>query len=229
MASSAKTPGLPGGAGNELNKNDMSTMMTFSTHTTDTFTTTDGKTVRCEESLEGAAKSVLCNGLKRGMTREDMEDTFQDACYKAWKYRGSYNPEFSSPRTYGSRIADNCGKDKLEKVKRLRDHFSSWVAKDEDGDDYVPMSVAGYRGDEYEADRDIRTEEAMAYIESGMARLSENQRYILGLHLQGLKPKKMAEQIGCTPGAAATLLCRARKALARELGREFLSEYGMCA
>ena len=85
MASSAKTPGLPGGAGNELNKNDMSTMMTFSTHTTDTFTTTDGKTVRCEEILVGAAKSVLCNGIKRGMTREDMEDTFQDACYKAWK------------------------------------------------------------------------------------------------------------------------------------------------
>ena len=57
----------------------------------------------------------------------------------------------------------------------------------------------------------------------------ENQRYILDLHLQGLKPKKMAEQIGCTPGAAATLLCRARKALARELGWEFLSEYGYCA
>ena len=38
-----------------------------------------------------------------------------------------------------------------------------------------------------------------------------------------------AEQIGCTPGAAATLLCRARKALARELGRKFLSEYGLCA
>jgi RNA polymerase sigma factor (sigma-70 family) len=204
-------------------------MMTFSTHTTDTFTTTDGKTVRCEEILEGAAKSVLCNGIKRGMSREDMEDTFQDACYKAWKYRKSYNPKFSSARTYGSRIADNCGKDKLEKVARLRNHFSSWVAQDKDGDDCVRMSVAGYRGDEYEADRVIRTEEAMAFIESAMARLSENHRYILGLHLKGLKPKKMAEQIGCTSGAAATLLCRARKALARELGREFLSEYGMCA
>lgn len=203
--------------------------MTFSTHTTDTFTTTDGKTVRCEEILEGAAKSVLCNGIKRGMTREDMEDTFQDSCLKAWKYRGSYKPELSSPGTFGSRIAENCGKDKLEKVQRLKAHFSPMETRGKDGDDYVPMSIAGYRGDEYEADRELRTGEAIAFIESGMARLSENKRFILDLHLQGLKPKKMAEQIGCTPGAAATLLCRARKALARELGRAFLSEFGYCA
>lgn len=204
-------------------------MITFSTHTTDTFTTTDGKTVRCEEILEGAAKSVLCNGIKRGITREDMEDTFQDSCLKAWKYRGSYKPELSSPGTFGSRIAENCGKDKLEKVKRLKAHFSPMETRGRDGDDYLSMSIAGYRGDEFETDRELLTGEAIAFIESRMARLSENQRYILDLHLQGLKPKKMAEQIGCTPGAAATLLCRARKALARELGREFLSEYGYCA
>jgi len=204
-------------------------MKNFSTHTTDTFTTTDGTTVRLEDVLDGAAKSAFCYGHEHGLKREDMEDTFQNACLKAWKYRGSFNPELSSPKTYGSRIAENCGKDMLQKVVRLKDQFTSYKVVDLDGECYEPKSVATYRGDEFEADRVLRTDEAMAYIEEKMSRLSENQRYILRLHLQGLRPKKMAKRIGCTPGAAATLLCRARKALARELGRDFLTEYGMCA
>lgn len=204
-------------------------MKTFSTHTTDTFITANGKTIRCEDILDGIAHGVECNGAKYGMTREDMEDTFQDACYKAWKYRESYRPELSAPKTFGSRIAGNCVKDTLGKVSRHRSRFTSIEVMNEDGDDYQPMSVAGYRGDEYEADREIRTEEAIAFIESKMARLNENQRYILNLHLQGYTPKKIAEEIGCSPSAAATLLCRARKALKRELGSEFLSDYGLCA
>lgn len=44
-----------------------------------------------------------------------------------------------------------------------------------------------------------------------------------------MKPKKMAEQIGCTADAAATLLHRARKTLKRMLGTRFLAEYGIAA
>ena len=44
-----------------------------------------------------------------------------------------------------------------------------------------------------------------------------------------LSPKEMAEIIGCTPSAASTLLCSAKKALTKALGTHFLREYGMCA
>ena len=40
---------------------------------------------------------------------------------------------------------------------------------------------------------------------------------------------EMAELIGCTADAAATLLCRARKALKKVLGSSFLAEYGIAA
>ena len=59
--------------------------------------------------------------------------------------------------------------------------------------------------------------------------LSENYRFIISLQMEGMKPKKMAELIGCTADAAATLLCRARKALKRMLGTRFLAEYGIAA
>ena len=107
--------------------------------------------------------------------------------------------------------------------------FTSLEWENEDGDVFIPSEADGRLGEGFRADSELETSEAISYIEEKMAGLSENLRFVLGLHLQGLKPKKIAEQIGCTPGAASALLFRARKALARELGSEFLSEYGLCA
>lgn len=46
---------------------------------------------------------------------------------------------------------------------------------------------------------------------------------------EGLKPRHMAEQIGCSAGAASTLLCRARKSVAKGLGKDFFAGYGFAA
>ena len=206
-------------------------MENINTRTTDTFITADGKTVRYQDVFDGIAANVRVYATKGGkdMSREDLEDTFQNAAFKAIRSHGSFNAALSSPRTYGSRIADNREKDAFRKTMTHACRFTSLEWENEDGDVFIPSEADGRIGEGFRADSELETSEAISYIEEKMAGLSENLRFVLGLHLQGLKPKKIAEQIGCTPGAASALLFRARKALARELGSEFLSEYGLCA
>ncbi len=206
-------------------------MIELNTHTTDTFTTTDGLIIRYQDIFDGIAAYVRVFATKGGKNwrNEDLEDLYQTACLKAIKYHESFKPSLSSPKTFGSRIAENCAKDALKAIARQRSTFSTMEWEDEDGKNFEPKVIAGYRGDEFEADADIRTKEIESYIEEKMDSLSENYRFILDLYRQELKPKKMAEKIGCTPGAAATLLCRARKALVKAFGEEFASEYGLCA
>lgn len=206
-------------------------MTNFNTNTTETFTTTDGQTIRYQDIFEGIASYIRVFATRggSGMSDEDLEDLYQNACYKAVKYHESFNPKFASPKTYGSRIAENCAKDALRGFIRQRDTFTSMEMEGKDGEVYEPECVAWYRGDEFEADAELRSNEAKSYLEQALDSLNENYRYVLELNRQGLTPKEIAEEIGCTPGAAATLLCRGRKAYAKALGRHFLREYGMCA
>ena len=206
-------------------------MIELNTHTTDTFTTTDGLIIRYQDIFDGIAAFVQVFATKngKGMSDEDLEDLYQTACLKAVKYHESYNPKYASPKTYGSRIAENCAKDALRAFIRQSGTFTSMEMEGEDGEIYEPESVMGYRGDEFEADAELLSNEAESHIEGSMDSLNVNYRYILELRRKGLTPKEMAEEIGCTPGAVSTLLCRAKKALAKELGTHFLREYGMCA
>lgn len=206
-------------------------MKNFPTNTNETFTTADGQTVRYQDIFEGIASYIRVFATKggSGMSDEDLEDLYQTACFKAVKYHKSFNPKFASPKTYGSRIAENCAKDALRGFIRQRDTFTSMEMEGKDGEEFEPESVAWYRGDEFEADADVRANEAKSYIEQALDSLNVNYRYILKLHRQELSPKEMAEIIGCTPSAASTLLCRAKKALTKALGTHFLREYGMCA
>ena len=206
-------------------------MRKLHTYTTDTFTTTDGQTIRYQDIFDGIAAFVQVFATKngKGMSDEDLEDLYQTACLKAVKYHESYNPKYASPKTYGSRIAENCAKDALRAFLRQQGTFTSMEMEGEEGDTYEPESVMGYRGDEFEADAELRSNETKSYIEGTMDLLNANYRHILELKRQGLTPKEMAEEIGCTPSVASTLLCRAKKALAKELGAHFLREYGMCA
>ena len=115
----------------------------------------------------------------------------------------------------------------MEDIKR-RVAFEPLESRNWDGDDYIDSDIelaAGGCG----ANSEVESSEAMERIQRAIDSLNENQRFILSLHLGGLKPRHMAELIGCTADAAATLLCRARKALKRALGRTFLAEYGIAA
>jgi RNA polymerase sigma factor (sigma-70 family) len=206
-------------------------MKKLHTHTTDTFTTNDGLIIRYQDMFDGAADYLQVFATTRGsrMSDEDIEDIYQTACLKIVKYHESYKPQLASPKTFGSRIAENCAKDALKAYIRKRSAFSALEREDEDGKSYEPKILAWYRGNEFEADADVRMNELVSFIKEKMGTLNVNYQTILDLASQDLTPKKMAEEIGCTPGAAATLLCRARKALVKAFGEEFASEYGLCA
>lgn len=205
-------------------------MKKLHTHTTDTFTTNDGLIIRYQDMFDGAADYLQVFATKGGsrMSDEDIEDIYQTACFKIVKYHESYKPQLASPKTFGSRIAENCAKDALKAYIRKRSAFSALEREDEDGKSYEPKILAWYRGNEFEADADVRMNELVSFIKEKMGTLNVNYQTILDLASQDLTPKKMAEEIGCTPGAAATLLCRARKSLVKACGKE-LAEYGLCA
>ena len=96
---------------------------------------------------------------------------------------------------------------------------------DEDGEPQGSVLDIIRSGDS--ADRETEGSEAMDRIMEAIGSLKENHRLIITLQLEGMKPKKMAEIIGCSADAASTLLFRARKALKRELGKSFLADYGI--
>ena len=102
------------------------------------------------------------------------------------------------------------------------------MSYNQNGDEYIDPAIESMTGG-HEASREMESREAIDRINAAMASLSEKFQLVLSLCEDGMKPRHMAELIGCTPDAAATLLCRARKALKNALGSKFLSQYGIAA
>ena len=206
------------------------TMENIYTTTNATFTTANGETVSYQEIFDAVRASVEIYGKTGGhlLDAEDLEDLFQDSILKALKYCGKFDPSKAQIKTWASRIAENGQKDAFKRVIKRRVAFEPLESRNWDGDEYVDSDIelaAGGCG----ADNEVESSDAMERIQRAIDSLNENQRFILSLHLDGMKPRHMAELIGCTADAAATLLCRSRKALKRALGRTFLAEYGIAA
>ena len=205
-------------------------MKNIFTNTTATFTAANGMTVNCQEVFEAVKTSVEIFGKRGGrdLSDEELEDLFQDSVLKALKYSGSFDPERSKAKTWASRIAQNAQRDAYRDHVTRGARFVTPSSGCEDGEEpygsYLDNLAGGFK-----ADREVETSESMERVQRAIDSLSENQQFILSLHLQGMKPKKMAEHIGCTADAAATLLCRARKALRRALGESFLAQNGIAS
>ena len=183
------------------------------------------------EIMDLARKScqVYRNTRDWRMCEEDLEDLIQDTVYKAVKYWNSFDPSKSLLGTWVSRIARNCWNDAYRKEMRRLDTFEPLVSENKEGDEYIDSEIEFAAGG-YSADRELESKEAVDRINSVVDSLPENQGYILSLSVnEGLKPRHMAEQIGCSAGAASTLLCRARKTVAKGLGKDFLADYGFAA
>jgi RNA polymerase sigma factor (sigma-70 family) len=206
-------------------------MKDFYTHTSATFTTSDGQTLSYQELFDAIKTSVEVYGKRGGrmFSKEDLEDLFQDSIVKALTYIGSYDSRRSQLKTWASRLTANCARDAFRRIMKHRSMFESYDSQYKDDEDYVDPEIAGYRGDEFEADRDLLYEETENQLENAKSSLNDNYQYILELKSEELKPKQMAKVIGCTPGAASTLLCRSRKALAGKLGSAFMAEYGIAS
>ena len=205
-------------------------MKSICTCTKATFITAGGEKVSYQEIFESIRKSVEIYGKKAGrpLGPEALEDLFQDAVEKALRYHKSFDPGKAQAKTWASRIAANCQTDAYVAHMTRSTRFVPMVSKNRKGDEYILPEAESF-GAGAEAWRGAETNEAVERIEKAMDSLNENYRFIISLHLEGLKPKDMAQLIDCTADAAATLLCRARKALKKALGRTFLDGYGIAA
>ena len=204
-------------------------MKNIYTNTYATFTTANGETVSYQEIFESVRKSVETYGKAGGrdLSAEELEDLFQDSILKALKYCNRFDPAKAQAKTWASRIAFNAQRDAFREHNKHLARFVRPEALDEDGE--PDGSFFDEVSDGYSADREVEGNEAMDRIENAISSLNENYQFIISLQLEGLKPKKMAKLIGCTADAASTLLCRARKALKRVLGKRFLAGYGIAA
>ena len=204
-------------------------MESFNTHTNATFTAKNGEIVSFNEILDAINKQVEIYGNTKGreLSADDLADIRQEALLKAVKYSGSFDPAKASVKTYASRIALNCCKDAMQRFKKEQGLFTPLSVHNQEGEEIDQDALSQYAADGcYAADFEMESEESLDRIHSAIDSLSENQRYILSLHMEGKKPKEMAEEIGCPASVVYTLLCRARKALRSELGQDFLSQNG---
>ena len=199
------------------------------TNTNATFTTANGETVSYQEIFESVRKSVEIYGKAGGrdLSAEELEDLFQDSILKALKYCGAFDSSKSQAKTWASRIAFNAQRDAYrEHNKQIAKFVHPDTLSDEEE---LNVSFFDRVAGGYSADREVEGNEAVERIMNAIGSLNENYQFIISLQLEGMKPKEMAELIGCTADAAATLLCRARKALKKVLGTRFLTEYGIAA
>lgn len=203
----------------------------YTTNNATVTTNSYGTDLPAREIMDLASKSCQVYRNTRGwrMSAEDLEDLIQDTAYKAVKYWNSFDPSKSQLGTWVSWIARNCWNDAYRKEMRRLDTFDPLESVNTKGDEYIDSGIEFAAGG-YGADREIESKESVNRINSVVDSLPENQGYILSLSMnEGFKPRHMAEEIGCSAGAASTLLCRARKAVAKGLGRDFLAENGFAA
>lgn len=195
----------------------------FNTNTTDTFTDKNGVTIPYSEVFVGISRSVDVFAATKGytLTVEDKEDIFDDAAYKAVLHSADYDSTISNPGTWGGKIAWHCACDMLAKqLNKPTVSFSELEWTDEDGDVRYCSDVETYRCHDYEADKPLITRETMNRVAEVQEDFNDRTRRIIALSEDGLKPAKISEQLGCTPGAVSIVLCKARKQMNSKLNEE---------
>lgn len=205
----------------------------FSFTTNETFTTRDGRIVRYEDIFEGIGKNVRYYGAHGGkdMSKEDLEDIFQDSALRVVASHENFDLDkcHGVPQAYGIQVANFRERDAFIRAQKFRNTFEPLVKADKDGKEYEPQRILGSSGDEYEPDSQIESKEAQSYIWDKIDSLSEKYRRVLALAADGHKPREMAKILGCDSQQVSMILFRARKALKKALGPDFLRRYGCCA
>lgn len=202
----------------------------YMTATDATFVSTNGKTVSFQPLFEGAHKYMLGARAKGLVSEADVDDLTQDAAVRIILSSGRFDETRLKGSTdgasYGGWIARNVRISDWQKSERRPKSFSDTLLTDKDGREFETSSIAGYRGNEYEADREVCQSEALRFIWGRIDSLSDKDRQVAVMMIDGLKPKKIAEALGCTPDAASIRIYKIRKFLGGEL-RSLLEEYGM--
>ena len=134
-------------------------------------------------------------------TREDRADLAQDIAMQAWQARASFDPA----RTFSTwlyRVALNVAIS-WQRRERHRRH----EALDEEAQAQLTGAL----------DVDAEAREQLALVQRAMASLTDVDRALLLLHLEGCSHRESAEVLGTSEGNVATRLNRIKSHLRREV------------
>lgn len=140
----------------------------------------------------------------------EIEDIVGNTVYKAVKYIDKYDPN-RKLFSYIGQIARNCVIDSLDYKKKRLPLSDALFIEDEDGEEFERVEFGTYRGDEFEADRNLLLNEFLEEIDDFENSLSNTERVHFEMMLEGCKPAEMAAKNGGTPNAAAIRSYNLRK------------------
>lgn len=206
-------------------------MTNFNTNTNEIFISADGKEIPVQALLKAVENrnEFYGNTLGKDLSKEDLEDLRQQVMIKVWQARSSYDSGKSRLNTWVSRISENCEKDAFKSIMRHNRTFQSCIFRDEDGEEFTCHTYNTYCSDDYAADSRIESRESTKWIEDAIAILPWSYQEVIRYRMDGLKPREIAKELGCTPNAVSTRLHRGINRLARRLGNGFLADYHVVA
>lgn len=166
----------------------------------------------------------------RYLTKEDLEELNSKTIEKILESLHTYDPTKSKLSTWVSKLARNCQVDAFREAKKRRSMFVSYDSTyvDEEGDEHIDSSIECAMSG-FEADRELESREAVSHILLVLDTLNPKQREVVDLTMDEVKPRQMADQLGCSPNAAATRLCKARQNVKQRLGEDFFADNDFAA
>jgi len=152
------------------------------------------------------------------------DDIEQDARLRLWRAIEAER-EINFHGSYIYRIVVSVTINAIRRVKARREEQLRLAedGADEDAAEVKPIIPAA--GAENSPEAKAEREELRRKVEEAMARLPENRRLAVGLHLQGMTTDEIADLMGWSEPKARNLVYRGLKDLRREL-RDAGIEYG---
>ena len=196
--------------------------LAFSIRTSETRTNASGVTFKVQAVLKIIKDHVERYGRTAGaeLPLQELEDLCVDISIKVLENLDRYDPSRASLYTWVSRIAYHaevdCFKCHMDRVTRERDVFHAG-SKDLG---YSLMQRSSRAARIWEADAELETTDSLEHIERARHALNPRYQEVLRLTENGAGPKDIANAFGISEGAAATLVCHARKALRKKLEDE---------
>jgi len=138
---------------------------------------------------------------------EEMEDMVSDVALRVWRARDRFDPSIAPLQAWVGTIGKNVVLT-AAKAKRVRTDFCGHI---EGGTISENCIIGSYRGDEFEADREILLDELQEDLFSRIS--AERDGRILADLIEGIDPKEIAEREGISVNAVYVIIFRLRKKL----------------
>lgn len=168
------------------------------------------------ENANATVKTYAFAKYPHLFTEDDIKDIAGTVCLKACRSIACYDSQWKLS-TWVATIAKNCVKTAVDyKMKRLPISQEMFM-DNEDGEEMCFTEFSSYRGDEFEADRELLMNEFFEQVDEKTKGLSEKDKQCLEWMEDGLAPREMAKIAGCNANSAAIRSCNVRKMLKEPL------------